>query len=111
MYYLVENQPTENRLRTLVSRRTFLRRTAAGMGTIALASLGAHNLEAGTPTSGQLGALESLHGTPKAKRVIFLVMAGGASHLQPPVRVGHLGSPMCDPNQPRHGAMNRKPRP
>jgi len=82
MNHLFQNQPADNQLRTLVSRRTFLRRTAAGMGTIALASLADRNLEARTPTSGQLGALESLHGPRKAKRVIFLVMAGGASHLE-----------------------------
>jgi hypothetical protein len=52
------------------------------LGAIALASLAHRNLEAGTPTSGQLGVLPGLHGKPKAKRVIFLVMAGGASHLE-----------------------------
>ncbi len=65
-------------LRTLVSRRTFLGRTAAGMGTVALASL----VDRRARAEGQPGVLTPLHHRPRAKRVIFLVMAGGASHLE-----------------------------
>jgi hypothetical protein len=59
-----------------LTRRTFLRDTAAGMGMAALASL--------LPSAGhaqQRGAIQPHH-TPKAKRVIWLYMAGGASHLE-----------------------------
>ena len=53
-------------------RQTFLHHTAAGLGGIALNNL----LHAGQ------GTLGSLHNRPKAKRVIFLYMAGGPSHLE-----------------------------
>jgi len=65
--------------RTTIARRTFLGRTAAGMGSLALASLLARDARGG---EGTLGVLDRLHARPRAKRVIFLVMAGGASHLE-----------------------------
>ena len=68
----------DDSIRTQVSRRTFLGRTAAGMGTVALASLLDRNLLAAE----QPGILKSIHHRPRAKRVIFMVMAGGASHLE-----------------------------
>ena len=72
--------------RDAVSRRTFLGRTAAGMGTIALGSLLGRDLVAqdgdAKLASSVGGALPALHHMPKAKRVIFLCMAGGASHLE-----------------------------
>lgn len=53
---------------TLLTRRHFFGRTAAGIGAAALASvLGAN---AGVP-----------HFAPKAKRVIYLFMSGGPSHI------------------------------
>jgi hypothetical protein len=55
-----------------LTRRTFLRHTAAGMGLAALASLG---------DAQQPGVLRPHH-APKAKRVIWLYMAGGMSHLE-----------------------------
>ena len=61
-------------LKTWVSRRTFLGQTAGGLGSLALASM--------ARADGVRGALDPLHHKPKAKRVIFLVMAGGASHLE-----------------------------
>ncbi len=67
-----------DRMRTLVSRRAFLGRTAAGMGSLALASMFDRKLLA----RAQGEVLTSLHHPPRAKRVIFLVMAGGASHLE-----------------------------
>ena len=54
--------------RTTVTRRNFLRRTAAGLGMMALGSL--------------LGAdARGTHFPARAKRVIFLFMAGGPSHV------------------------------
>ena len=74
---------TGDQLRTLISRRTFLTRTAAGMGSIAFSSLASRGLLAAGPASNGLpGVLTELHHRPRAKRVIFLVMAGGASHLE-----------------------------
>jgi hypothetical protein len=55
-----------------LTRRTFLRHTAAGMGLAAFASLA---------DAQQPGAIRP-HRTPKAKRVIWLYMAGGMSHLE-----------------------------
>jgi hypothetical protein len=66
-----------------LTRRTFLRDTAAGMGLVALASL-AHaqgSPSRGSARQGQMGVIQPHHG-PKAKRVIWLYMAGGMSHLE-----------------------------
>ena len=59
------------------TRRTFLRDTAAGMGLAALASL----VNAQSPRRGQPGVMQPHH-RPKVKRVIWLYMAGGMSHLE-----------------------------
>ncbi len=71
----LQSTPELDPLRTAVSRRTFLGQTAAGMGTIALSSLLQSDV-AGEPIP------VGRHFRPRAKRVIFLVMAGGASHLE-----------------------------
>jgi hypothetical protein len=69
--------PTE--VRAAVTRRTFLGRSACGIGAAALASLlGRTNVAAATSR----GVVNSLHVAPKARRVIFLTMAGGPSHLE-----------------------------
>ncbi|MDB5297674.1 MAG: hypothetical protein JWO31_3657 [Phycisphaerales bacterium] len=82
----------------LLARRQFLGRTATGVGTAALASLLDPSLLCGstspaaTPvavsmpsgvggTPGVGAALRALHLAPKAKRVIYLVMSGGPSHI------------------------------
>ncbi len=72
-----------------LSRRAFLNRGTVGIGSIAL---GTQLAEAASR-----GALQPHH-TPKAKRVIFLCMAGGPSHLEtfdpkPVLRERH-GQPM-----------------
>lgn len=66
-----------------LTRRTFLRDTAAGMGLAALASLsGAQTAPSRNPArSGQPGVIQPHHRV-KAKRVIWLYMAGGMSHLE-----------------------------
>ena len=53
------------------SRRSFLRASGCGFGALAASSLAA--------SDGQ--QFHSLHHTPKAKRVIFLFMAGGVSQV------------------------------
>ena len=66
------------------TRRVFLGRTSQGLGALALASLiDPSTLLAASarPQTGQ-GALSTLHYRPKAKRVIWLTMAGGPSHLE-----------------------------
>lgn len=59
-----------------VNRRAFLTQSAYGLGGMALAGLGASAF-AGVP-----GAMVRPHVPVKAKRVIFLCMAGGPSHLE-----------------------------
>jgi hypothetical protein len=69
------------------SRRTFLGRTGASLGTLALGSLlnplgtilgrAAHSKE-----DRWLGVVNPVHWKPRAKRVIYLCMAGGPSHLE-----------------------------
>ena len=55
-----------------MARRTFLRNSAMGLGSIALADM---------LRAGQGGIIKDLHHAPRAKRVIFLFMAGGPSHV------------------------------
>src|SRR5262245_48145904 len=77
--------PTEQ-IRWLLSRRAFLGRSGAGLGALALASLvdpafgDATKRKAGADR--WPGALKALHHPAKAKRVIWLYMAGGMSHLE-----------------------------
>ena len=63
----------------LPSRRAFLSTGGVGLGSIALDSLLAHDLGAAEKYRG-LGGLP--HHAPRAKRVIFLYMSGGPSHLE-----------------------------
>src|SRR6478735_7557313 len=77
------------RMQLQQTRRAFLGRAATGVGSIALASLMSPiaALAAGRPTSKPQagkwrGILNPPHFAPKAKRVIFLCMAGGPSHLE-----------------------------
>ncbi len=74
-------------LRASLSRRTFLRRGAGSLGTIALASLLNPTLlraaeKAAAKAPKWRGAVNPLHLTPKAKRVIWLYQAGGPSHFE-----------------------------
>src|SRR4051812_39942267 len=64
---------------TNLARRAFLGRTAQGVGAVALASLLRPALLQAAPQRGVLGA-PSL--PAKAKRVIWLSMAGGPSQLE-----------------------------
>lgn len=67
-----------------LTRRQLLGRTATGIGTTALASLLNPQLfAAANVPRGQAhpGTLAKLHFAPKAKRVIYLVMSGGPSHI------------------------------
>src|SRR3954454_3998924 len=78
----------------LQQRRSFLGNACRGVGGLALASLLNPRLLAAAATDPRGGAspatrlerwtgmLHPLHFAPKAKRVIFLCMAGGPSHLE-----------------------------
>ena len=64
-----------------MTRRTFLTRTSAGLGSAALANLLLPTSWA-TQAQARVGGLGTIpHFTPKAKRVIYLFMSGGPSHL------------------------------
>src|SRR5438128_5783241 len=72
-----------------VTRRAFLGRSSAGMGMLALASLlkpellAAADAGTGTPVIDRWrGIINPLHFPARAKRVIYLYMAGGPSHLE-----------------------------
>lgn len=68
-----------------LSRRAFLRRSGTSMSMLALASLLDPNLLPGADTKADdrwRGVVNPLHLAPKAKRIIWLYMAGGPSHLE-----------------------------
>jgi hypothetical protein len=61
------------------ARRAFLKDTGCGLGSVALAALLDPSLLRAAPSR---GVVEPRHVVPKVKRVIFLYMAGGPSHLE-----------------------------
>ena len=73
-----------DQLKTHASRRSFLNRSACGIGSVALASLLAAPQSRGASYNGGglAGFVNPRHIAPKAKRVIYLYMAGGPSHLE-----------------------------
>ncbi|MFP6648251.1 MAG: DUF1501 domain-containing protein, partial [Pirellulaceae bacterium] len=83
------------------TRRTFLEGGAQGVGALALASLLGRDGSAddGVKVPRWAGSLGEPHHPPKVKRVIFLTMAGGMSHLE---TLDH---------KPKLAEMNGKPMP
>src|ERR1700688_3668141 len=67
----------------LLTRRHFFGRAAAGLGTAPLASVLNERLFAdeAEKLSATGGVLPAVHFAPKAKRVIYLFMSGGPSHI------------------------------
>ncbi len=64
------------------ARRSFLQQSTMGFGSMALASLLQSDGNASdTGLQQSHGALDQFHVAPRAKRVIFLFMAGGPSHV------------------------------
>ncbi len=92
-------------LQSPLARRAFLGRSSHGVGAFALASmLGESLTQAAAPAKPTEierwpGAVRELHVPQKAKRVIFLCMAGGCSHLE------------TFDNKPKLAEMNGKPMP
>jgi hypothetical protein len=71
------------RLAARLTRRTFLTGTATGLGAVALSTLLDRQSARGEPAEGKWrGVVNPLDHPAKAKRVIWLTMAGGASHLE-----------------------------
>ena len=79
-----------------LTRRTFLGRSTQGVGTVALASLLGREAAVAAPAR---GVVHPLPLPPRAKRVIWLTMAGGPSQLE-----------TFDP-KPKLAAMHGKPMP
>ena len=76
-------EPSEEYTR-LLTRRQLFGRTAAGIGTVALASILNPELFAAplaSPSGGYHGALKGPHFPVKAKRVIYLFQSGAPSHI------------------------------
>src|SRR5579871_4395108 len=68
---------------TLITRRWFFRDCAVGLGALALAELlGGTSRAAARPAPADPLAPKPPHYAPKAKRVVFLFMAGAPSHLE-----------------------------
>ena len=68
---------------TFINRRSFLNQATVGIGATALTSMLSANAQANPKVwPANLPAGAKLMGNPKAKRVIFLCMAGGPSHLE-----------------------------
>jgi hypothetical protein len=81
--------PWTNRVTLDLTRRSFLGRTGLSLGTMALATLlgrarASADGPAGTdgPSLRWRGVINPPHFRPRAKRVIWLYMAGGPSHLE-----------------------------
>src|SRR5690349_8675637 len=67
----------------LPSRRELLRRAGGGFGAIALAGmLSELEASAGQPAAADPLAPRLPHFAPRARRVIFLFMSGGVSHVE-----------------------------
>src|SRR5262249_27378054 len=72
----VDTMNLDREYRLLLTRRQLFRRAPAGIGTVAVASLLNERLfAAGSGTS------SGTHFAPKAKRIIYLFMSGGPSHI------------------------------
>src|SRR5258708_3372626 len=66
-----------------LQRRTFLGNSLRGLGSVALASLLDPSILRGEEQSDRWrGVITTPHVPRRARRVIFLVMAGGPSHLE-----------------------------
>jgi len=73
--------PDRSDILRLLTRRHFFGRSAGALGLGALASLFNERAIADVTSPKPLGALSEFHHAPKAKRVIYLFMSGGPSHI------------------------------
>ena len=73
-------QQLQSEFQKLIARRWFLKECGVGLGTIALASLAGARVASGAVATNPLAPRLPQY-APKAKRVIYLFMAGAPSHL------------------------------
>ena len=98
-------QPTHHAtMATSLARRAFLSRAAGGIGGLAAGSLLAADAavaatESNAAIAGWPGVIRPFHVPPRAKRVIWLYMAGGMTHLD------------TFDHKPKLAAMNGQPMP
>jgi len=87
-------------LPTAVARRTFLAGGSVSLGAMALSGLLARSLPAAPTDMKSRGVISPMHLQPRIKRVIWLYMSGGPSHLETfdfkPELVRRSGEPMPD---------------
>jgi len=83
-----------------LARRTFLTGGGVSLGAIALSGLLGRSLPAATGDTKFQDAISPLHLPPRIKRVIWLYMSGGPSHLETfdykPELTRRSGEPMPD---------------
>jgi hypothetical protein len=74
----------DHKIKLRLTRRALLGQSATGLGAFALASLfNPDLLRASNPSDNRwTGVIQAPHFAPKAKRIIYLYMAGGPSHLE-----------------------------
>jgi hypothetical protein len=65
----------------MLSRRTWLKTTSSGFGYLAFAALANEQAARANRANANPLAPKESHFTPRAKRVIFLCMEGGPSHI------------------------------
>ncbi len=76
MSHSIESISNQQQLKQAVSRRTLLNRFGMGLGGLAL-----NEMLAKDAVPQDRGVLGGTHWQPKAKRIIYLFMSGGPSHL------------------------------
>ena len=76
------SSPDARSLPPAIARRTFLAGGGVSLGAMALSSLLGRSLPAATSDWKSRGVIAALHHPPKIKRVIWLYMSGGPSHLE-----------------------------
>ena len=81
-----------------INRRSFLSNTGLGLGSLALSALSSEGSK--RRIKQWSGVVRPLHHEPKVKRVIYLYMSGGPSHLE-----------TFDANKPELVKMDGKPMP
>jgi hypothetical protein len=102
----------ELRTKTLPTRRDLLKRSAGGFGAIALQGMLADDMQAEVKTSTDALAPKQPHHQARAKRVIFLYMTGGVSHVdsfdpKPELIAGHGKKITVDNWQGKLGEFTR----